>query len=196
VSVIFLALLFWSESLFTPLQILFVNFLTDGLPALALGMEPADPEAMRRPPRRAESRIISPRSLTPILGVGGVVCACTLAALALGHAWGGDDLGNDMALATLVGAHLAAAFVFRNEKRGVFQLRRNNWLVVAVASSSLLLVAVYRIPAFHGQFEVEPLSVAQTLVVIGLSTLPLVLGEIAKLTRLVERLGLLPPDYG
>ncbi len=196
VSVIFLALLFWSESLFTPLQILFVNFLTDGLPALALGLEPADPEAMRRPPRRAESRIISPRSLTPILAVGGVVSACTLAALALGHAWGGADLGNDMALATLVGAHLAAAFVFRNEKRGVFQLRRNNWLVVAVASSALLLVAVYRIPAFHGQFDVAPLSVAQTLVVIGLSTLPLVLGEIAKLTRLVERLGLLPPDYG
>ena len=193
VGVIFLALLIWSSSPLTPLQILFVNLLTDGLPALALGAEPLDPTLMQRPPRAPKSGIISGRSLTPIVGIGGVVSACALVAYALGRRWGGVELAGDMALATLVGAHLAAAFVFRNEARTFFSLPANHWLTAAVASSALLLLAVYQIPVLHDRFDVRPLSAEHTLVVLALSIVPIALGEAAKLSNLLKRFGLLPP---
>jgi Ca2+-transporting ATPase len=192
VGVIFLALLIWSDSPLTPLQILFVNLLTDGLPALALGAEPLDPTLMQRPPRAVKSGIISVRSLTPIIGIGGVVSACALIGYALGRRWGGDELAGDMALATLVGAHLAAAFVFRNEARTFLSLPANHWLTAAVASSALLLVAVYQVPVLHDRFDVRPLSSEHTLVVLALSMVPVAVGEAVKLSNLLKRFGLLP----
>jgi Ca2+-transporting ATPase len=192
VSVIFLALLVWSTSPLTPLQILYVNLLTDGLPALALGFEPADPSVMTRPPRPAKSRIISRRSLVPILGIGGSLSACALAAYALGRHWGGDALGADMTLAALVGAHLGAAFVFRNESRPFFRLPLNLWLIAAVLSSALLLVAVYDIPGLNDQFHLRPLPLRETAVIAGLSLVPFLLGEAAKALGLPRRFNLLP----
>jgi Ca2+-transporting ATPase len=192
VAVIFIALLVWSTSPLTPLQILFVNLLTDGLPALALGVEPVDPLVMRRPPRPPDARIISGRSLMPILGIGGVVAGCTLVAYALGREWGGGDLGRDMALATLVGAHLAAAFIFRNEARPFLQLKANHWLTAAVASSALLLFAVYEIGPVAERFDLRPLALEHMAVVAGLSLVPLLIGEAAKASGLLRRLGLLP----
>jgi len=192
VSVVFLALLIWSTSPLTPLQILYVNLLTDGLPALALGVEPADPGVMTRPPRPTRSRIISQRSLVPILGIGGSLSACALAAYALGRHWGGDALGADMTLAALVGAHLGAAFVFRNESRPFFRLPVNPWLAAAVLSSALLLIAVYDIPGLRHQFHLRPLPLRETAVIVCLSLVPFVLGEAAKALGLPRRFNLLP----
>ncbi|HXH22343.1 MAG TPA: cation-translocating P-type ATPase [Dehalococcoidia bacterium] len=192
VAVIFIALLVWSASPLTPLQILFVNLLTDGLPALALGLEPVDPMTMTRPPRRPGAGIISKRSLMPIVGVGGVVAACTLVGYALGREWGGAALGRDMALATLVGAHLAVAFVFRNESRPFFALRANHWLTAAVASSALLLVGLYEAPFLSERLDVHSLAWKHMAVVAALSLAPLAVGEAAKVSGVLRRAGLLP----
>jgi Ca2+-transporting ATPase len=192
VAVIFIALLIWSTSPLTPLQILFVNLLTDGLPALALGVEPVDSALMRRPPRRADAGIISRLSLIPILGVGAVVAGCTLVAYALGRDWGGPALGRDMALATLVGAHLAVAFVFRNEARPFLRLAANHWLTAAVASSALLLFAVYEIAPVAERFDVRPLAAGHLAVVVALSAVPVIIGEAVKASGVLRRFGLLP----
>ena len=191
-AVIFSCLLIWSTSPLTPLQILFVNLLTDGLPALALGIEPEDPAAMRRPPRRGTAGILSVRSFVPILGVGGAVTASTLLAFAIGLSWEGADLAKDMTLATLVGAHLGAAFVFRNELHSIVHLRVNYWLIGAVLSSLTLLALVYQIDALASIFEVHSLKWDHLLAVGALSVAPLLAAEAIKLSGVLPRLGLLP----
>ncbi len=191
IAVIFLVVMAWSESPFTPLQILFVNLLTDGLPALALGMEPSKEAAMGAP-RRAGASIIGWRSVTPIAGVGGSVAAVTIAAYGLGRYWEGDELAKSMALATLIGAQLLVSFVFRNERRGAFALPMNWPLALATAASLALFLLVYTVPFLEDTFKVATLSAKEAAVVCGLSVAPLLLSETIKATGILERLHLLP----
>ena len=194
ILVIFLALAFASETVLTPLQILFVNLVTDGLPALALGVEPASLAAMHQQPRKRRRSILSLRSLTPILGLGGLIAIASLAAFALGWIWDGEELANRLAFATLVGSQLSASIVFRSEVQPFFKLRRNIWLVAAIAASVLALLAVFHLPPLREAFGTGPLSAAQWLTVASLSAIPLIVGEAVKLSGLVARLHLTPDE--
>ena len=182
------------ESALTPLQILFVNLLTDGLPALALGMEPAAPGLMQRRPRppRRVGGLVSARSLVPVAGIGGLIAVATLAAYGVGRAWEDAELAGHLAFATLVGSQLAASLVFRSESEAIFRLRRNAWLAGAIAVSLVTLLGAFYVPVLSAAFDAEPLSAGQWAVVAALSLIPLLGGEAAKLTRLTQRLNLLP----
>ena len=170
-----------------PIQILFVNLLTDSLPALALGVEPGEPEFMRSGPRRSTA-IFGRDSAAAFIGIGGLIALATFAAYALGQTSGDDALASRLTFATLVGSQLSASFAFRSETRSVVQLPRNLWLVCAVAASALALIAVLYIPVLQDAFDTAPLSPAEWGAVCGLSLLPLVVVEAAKLLGLARRL--------
>jgi P-type Ca2+ transporter type 2C len=187
IAVIFLALLATREVVLTPLQILFVNLLTDGLPALALGLEPVASNVMQRPPRSPGSGLLISRSLVPILGLGSVIAATSLIALAVG-----GDSGASMTFATLIGGQLAASLVFRSESESLFSLAPNRWLTLALVVSVAALAAAFYIPHLSDAFDLDRLSISQWAIVAGLSITPLVVSEFARLTGLLKRFNLVP----
>ncbi len=170
-----------------PLQILFVNLLTDSLPALALGVEPPEPEFMRSGPRRSTT-IFDRDSAAALFGIGALIALVTLAAYAWGQATGDDARASRLTFATLIGSQLAASFAFRSELRSVIHLPRNPWLLVAVAASALALVAVFYVPGLRDAFETGALSASEWGIVAGLSLTPLIVVELAKLTGIARRL--------
>jgi Ca2+-transporting ATPase len=180
ILVVFLALALFGEAALTPLQILFVNLLTDGLPALALGVEPAEAGIMRRRPRTANSRLVSARSVLPVAGMGGLIALVTLIAYVAGSAWQDDGLGTSLAFATLVGSQLGASLVFRNEFLPALRLPPNLWLVGAIVLSCLCLLSVFLLPILRDAFDAALLSPAQWGAVAGLSLLPVGCGEAVK----------------
>ncbi|MDF2630627.1 MAG: sarco/endoplasmic reticulum calcium-translocating P-type ATPase/golgi rane calcium-translocating, partial [Symbiobacteriaceae bacterium] len=145
-----------------PIQILFVNLVTDGLPALALGIEPPEPDVMRRPPRRPDEGVFARRLGIKILGRGLLIGLGTISAFIVGAMTATMTPGllplqdpvvleraRTMALATLVCAQLIHVFDCRSERRNIFEngLFGNPWLVGAVASSlTALLLAIYWTP--------------------------------------------------
>jgi len=177
-----------------PIQILFVNLVTDGLPAMALGVDPLDPDVMKRPPRRADEGVFARRLGIKILGRGTLIGLGTLSAflIALVATDGTPGLNplNDplvlgpartMALATLVCAQLIHVFDCRSERRSIFEthLFSNPWLIGAVASSvTALLLAIYWSP-MATVFNTAPLTGNQWLIVLGLASL----GEVAVALR-------------
>jgi len=179
-----------------PIQILFVNLVTDGLPAMALGVEPTDPDVMRRPPRSPDEGVFARRLGIKILGRGVLIGLGTLTAFLIafftipgtpGVAPYDDPavLGpaRTMALATLVCAQLIHVFDCRSEHRAIWEtpLSHNPWLVAAVASSlTALLLAVYW-PPLAAVFGTAPLTLWQWLVVLLLASAGEVLVAIRRL---------------
>jgi Ca2+-transporting ATPase len=192
VAAVFIALVAAGEAMLTPLQILFVNLLTDGLPALALGVEPPGSFIMRQRPRPQGSRLLGPKSLVPILGLGGLIAAPTLVAYALTRSWDDGEAARSVAFATLVCSQLAASVVFRSETETSLTLRRNPWLYGAIAGSIVALLALFAVPLLRDAFDLTRLSAGQWLLVAGLSLVPLAAGEFAKGSGLVKRLHLEP----
>lgn len=186
VVVVFLVLAIRGDTPLLPLQILFVNLLTDGLPALALGVEPAEPDVMRRPPRPPTAGILSVRSLAPIVGVGVFVAVPTIVAYEWGRSTGDEELARDLAFATLVGTQLAASFEFRSPTQPLFRLHTNRWLPLAVLASAGSLLVVFYIPPLQDTFRTEALAWNQWLGVAGLSLAPLLVTEVVKLTPLAR----------
>jgi Ca2+-transporting ATPase len=194
IAVVFLLLALAVDPVLTPLQILFVNLLTDGLPALALGVEPAAPGVMQQPPRPRGRGLISEQSFVPIIGLGGAVAFASLAAYWLGRTWEAEDSVASMTFATLVGAQLAVSLVFRSETESVFRLPRNLWLFGALVASLLALLAVFYIPVLQDAFEVQPMSLERWLAVASLSLAPLLAGELVKASGLLQRFDLAPRE--
>jgi len=186
-AVVFLVLTVDGTTPLLPLQILWVNLLTDSFPALALGLEPSEPGVMQRPPRPPATGIFDARSLLPIIGIGSLVAAPALVAYAWGRATEGVELARQLTFATLIGAHLAATFNFRSPTRSIFQLSSNRWVIGAIALSAVLLVAVIYLPWLQRPFRTEPFSVHEWLAIGGLSLVPLVVVEALKLLRLAPR---------
>ncbi len=183
VLVVFLALSVEGATPLLPLQILFINLLTDGLPALALGAEPAEPDVMTRRPRPTKAGILGAASLAPIAGIGGLIAAATLAAYWWAQATGDDELAREMTFATLVGAQLAAALQFRSPTRPLLSLRRNVWLLGAIVLSFSLLLAAIHAPFLQPAFDTSGLSAREWAVVGGLSLAPFAVVEALKLAR-------------
>jgi Ca2+-transporting ATPase len=170
-----------------PVQILFVNLLTDSLPALALGVEPAEPQFMRSGPRQSRS-IFGRDSLAALLGIGSLIAAVTLAAYAWGQSAGEDELASSMTFATLVGSQLAASLAFRSQTQSVLGLAPNYWLYRAILASATALFAVFYVPLLRDAFETAPLSICEWGVVAGLSLVPFVVVEGAKVTGFARRI--------
>jgi Ca2+-transporting ATPase len=160
------------------IQILLVNLITDGLPALALARDPASARTMTSPPRRG-TQLFDRRTWSALALIGLFVGGATLAAFGVGRAFG-EDTAQTMAFATLALSELALVFALRSPRAHAWQLPRNDWLVASVAASTAVVAAVIYLPAAHGLFATVALSASEALLVVGLALVPLVLAEAAK----------------
>jgi Ca2+-transporting ATPase len=160
------------------IQVLFVNLVTDGLPALALAGDPATARTMATPPRRG-SRLFDRPTWLALGLVGLAVGGATLAAFAAGRALGGGT-AQTMAFATLALSELALVFGLRSETSAAWRVPRNGWLVAAVLASTAVVATVIYAPFAHGAFGTTPLDLRAALVVAALALLPIGAVELAK----------------
>jgi Ca2+-transporting ATPase len=168
-------------------QLLWINLVGDGAPALALGMDPADPAAMRRPPRPRNEGVMTRRMWAGIFFVGVITAAGTLlvldASLPGGLIQGSGSLryAQTMAFTTLVLFSLFTVFISRSEHQSAFVgLFSNLWLWGAVLLSLLLQLAVVYIPFLQQGFSTASLSLADWLRCTAVASSVLWLTEAAK----------------
>jgi Ca2+-transporting ATPase len=175
-------------------QILWINLVTDGPPALALGVDPADDGLMARPPRPTGERVITPAMWRGILLVGVIMAAGTLfvldASLPGGFVHGSGDLryGQTMAFTTLMLFQIFNVFNARSDDRSAFaHLFTNRWLWAAVAGSVVLQAVVVYVPFLQNAFGTTPLGGRDWLVSVAVASSVLWLREAEKAMRRVAR---------
>ena len=163
----------------SPLQILWINLVTDGLPAIALGLTQPDDDIMRRPPRSPKEGVFSRGLHLKVLGRGLLIAASTLAVfiLALQDPRADEVRARTLAFTTLVLTQLVYAFQCQSEHHSVFEvgLRRNPRLVAAAGTSLGMHLAVLYVPLLQPVFGVVPLDGADWLLVALFSTWDLIL---------------------
>ncbi|MFR9215801.1 MAG: cation-translocating P-type ATPase [Ruthenibacterium sp.] len=167
---------------FLPVHLLFINLLTDSLPAIAIGMEPARPGLLEQKPRDPRAPILDKPAAVRIFGQGALIAAATMAAFYLGYAWGGASAAATMAFATLTLARLFHGFNCRG-KEPIFRLGlgSNRFSLLAFAGGTVLLAAVLFVPGLSGLFAVTPLGATQVWQVAALAFAPTVLIQIFKI---------------
>jgi Ca2+-transporting ATPase len=177
-------------------QILWINLVTDGAPALALGVDPADDGLMRQPPRPAGERVITRRMWVGILLVGLVMAAGTVyvldAALPGGLVPGTGDVpyAQTMAFTTLMLFQLFNTFNARSDDESAFaRIFVNRWLWGAIALSLLLQLAVLYVPPLQRAFGTVALSVGDWLQCTIVASAVLWIREADKMIRRVLRRG-------
>jgi len=168
-------------------QILWINLVTDGAPALALGMDPADPDVMVRPPRPRGEGVLTRRMWAGIGYVAVIMAAGTLAvidaSLPGGLIEGSGDLAyaQTMAFNTLVFFSLFNVFNARSDERSAFpDLFTNGWLWAAVGVSLLLQLAVVYTPFLQQAFSTVALEPRDWLVCAAVASSVLWLRELGK----------------
>ncbi|MGN0349450.1 MAG: calcium-translocating P-type ATPase, PMCA-type [Roseburia sp.] len=173
-----------------PIQLLWLNLVTDSLPALALGMEPVEEGIMEQKPRNPKDSIFAHGFAVEMVFYGIMVGVITLVAYALGEyvlsdPEVADATANTMAFATLVFCELTRAFAVRSERHSIFQigLFSNKTMNKAFVVGLGLQLAVLLIPALQPIFNVTSLTATEWLVVVGLALLPLATSEIVKAVR-------------
>lgn len=182
IAIIFIATLVGWPSPLTALQLLWLNLVTDGAPALALGTEKGDPDIMQQAPRPPKEPIINRFMQLGILIQTIAITSVTLIAFYVGRSTN-LHYAETMAFVTLSCSELVRAFTARSEyypllKIGVFRNKYMNW---AVLSSMLLIMAVVYIPFFNTVFSTVPLGWAQWRLVFPLLIIPSVAAELTKL---------------
>ncbi len=167
-----------------PVQLLWINLVTDGLPALALATDPIDPGVMRRPPRPASAQLADGAALRGLLLTGALTAAVSLAAYGFELSRGAElAVARNAAFSTLVFAELLRAFGARSATRllheiGIFSNLR---LLAIVGASFGLQLAIHHQPNLARLFDVSPLSLAQCAAQIALGCVPLLALELRKL---------------
>jgi P-type Ca2+ transporter type 2C len=172
-----------------PLQILWMNLVTDGLPALALGVEPAEKDVMRRPPYSSIDSVFGRGMIQFILIVGLI-----MSALAIGAAWflwsQGDLHWQTMLFTTLVFTQVAVAFAVRSEQQPVIRagLFSNRSMVLAVVLTIGLQLAVVYLPFAQVIFKTTAMPVEDLALSIGLAAAVFIIVEVWKTSaRLAAR---------
>ena len=160
------------------IQVLLVNLVTDGLPALALARDPASPETMTTPPRTGRE-LFNTRTWHALLWIGILVGAATFAAFSIGRALGGD-IAETMAFATLALSELALVYGMRSYSTAAWRMPSNRWLNLSVLASAAVIAAVVFFPAANTPFATEPLSAVAVAVVVALALAPLAAVELLK----------------
>lgn len=164
-----------------PVQILWINLVTDGFPALALAEEPSDQDIMRRPPRAPEVRFLEWERILIIFGQGMFISLITLAAFASCLYSTDKDLvlARTVAFTVLVVAHLVHAFNCRSDRSSLLKigLWTNRPLLLATVASAVLQVTIVLTPWTREVFKVAPLNPEHWVLAFGLGILPLLAME-------------------
>ncbi len=205
IMIIFLATLFGLPMPLTVIQLLWLNLLTDGLPALALAMEKGDPDTMSRPPRPKDESIINKSMRTGLIVQTIAQTGVVLGAFLLGLSWhlGGGQPANGvglqdllrfdwrgvdvqiaetMAFVTLSLCELFRAYTVRSERLSLFRIGvfSNKFMQYAVLLSVVLMLLVVNVPFLQPIFNTHFLTVREWAVVLALAILPAVAEEITK----------------
>lgn len=168
---------------FAPVHLLFINLLTDSLPALAIGMEPADERLLDEKPRDPKTGIMTRDFIMTMIAEGILIAVVTMTAYHIGIA-GNPAKASTMAFATLTMARLFHGFNCRS-KESIFEigLGSNKYSLYAFAAGVCLLALVIFVPFLHSVFSVENLSATAIAQIIGLSFIPTVIIQLVKLCR-------------
>ncbi|MDY0257770.1 cation-translocating P-type ATPase [Gudongella oleilytica] len=168
-----------------PIQLLWLNLVTDSFPALALGVEKGEPDIMNQPPRNPDEAILDKRMLVGVTFQAIAVAAASLSAYLLAlRMYGLENIeeARTITFATLIVAELLRAYSSRSQKFtlakiGVFS---NKSMVYATLGAFLLLLAVIYIPFMNGIFYTFPLTFVDWEIVLSFAFIPLVVGELTK----------------
>lgn len=166
---------------FAPVHLLFINLLTDSLPALAIGMEPAERNLLSQPPRDPKQGILTKDFIRDLLLQGGLIAVCTMIAFHMGLEKGGAAMASTMAFATLTMARLFHGFNCRSDK-SIFRLgfKRNWYSLGAFVAGVCLLALVLFVPVLERVFSVTPLSGGQIGMIVLLALIPTIIIQITK----------------
>ena len=169
---------------FAPVHLLFINLLTDSLPAIAIGMEPAEKDLLSEKPRNPKTGILTKDFMLTILTQGGIIAVCTMIAFHLGLGSGNAGIASTMAFATLTLARLFHGFNCRS-RHNIFKLGfSSNWYSLgAFAAGVCLLGLVMFVPFLQKLFSVTPLTMSQTGSVCLLAAIPTILIQASKILR-------------
>ena len=186
VLVVFVTALLSPAAALLPLQLLWMNLVTDGLPALALGVDPGDPGVMDRAPRDADDSILTPRAQLGLVWQGAVMTGACLALyyLVAPHLAGyTPNLDRTMLFTALVLTELLHAFDFRSASLSVWHpgSLRNRWLVLGLFGSMALQCLVVYLPAAQQVFHTAPLQPVHWLAVIGAAVIAVAIMDGAKI---------------
>lgn len=167
---------------FEPVQLLFINLVTDSLPALAIGMEPSDKLLLKNKPRNPKEGILNRKSGLRLLSYGVLIAMVTLAAYFQGLRVNAEAACT-MAFATLTLARLFHGFNCRSD-RSIKEIRlfSNRWSVAAFVTGALLLGIVLVVPAMRGLFMAVKLSTAQIAWIIMLAAAPTMIVQMLRVT--------------
>lgn len=187
VITVFVAMLLWHKTPLLSMQLLWINLVTDSLPAIALGMEPVEKDIMERKPKPKNEGIFAHGLGLRVVLQGCMFAALTLIGFCMGEAATGTLAGGQtMAFAVLAVSQVIQAYNMRSEhslfKIGVFSNRKLNWACLA----SLLLVALVLFTPVRVAFGLVALSWQSHLTALGLALIPMVLMELSKAFGLIK----------
>ena len=187
VLVMLFAALFGLPLPLLPIQILWMNLVTDGIPALALAVDPKAPDLMKRPPRRPEARLLDSGRLLAIGGEGLMLAALALGAFSYSLYGLHQNLeqARTVAFTVMVVAQLVHAFNCRSDRWSLFQLGvgTNRALVWAVCLSFAVQVAVLTVPAVSSVFKAAALPVEDWELMGAAGLVPFIAMELIKMAR-------------
>lgn len=170
---------------FAPVHLLFINLLTDSLPAIALGLEPHSSDVMDEKPRPMNESILTRDFLMKIGTEGLSIGVTTMIAFMIGYNSGGAVLASTMAFGTLCTARLVHGFNCKEDKPVIFTNRffNNIYLIGAFLIGFALITSVLMIPALHNLFKVQTLTITQLLIVYGLAAVNLPVIQLIKAVK-------------
>lgn len=170
---------------FAPVHLLFINLLTDSLPAIALGLEPHSGDVMKERPRPMDQSILTGEFLWSIVTEGLMIGVTTMAAFWIGYGQGGNALASTMAFGTLCAGRLVHGFNCKSEKPVIFSRRlfNNRYLIGAFLLGLALITSVMVVPALQSVFKVVSLDLGQLLTIYGLALLNLPVVQFMKWIR-------------
>lgn len=167
-----LSSIFYIETPLIPIQILLVNLATDGLPAIALGVDPPMEDIMLRKPRPKNESIFGDGLIFKIIIRGSLIGICTILSFLTAKYYNMDlNTCRTIALCTLIMSQLIHVFECRSEKHSIFEINifSNMYLFLAVSISLLMVLGVLYIDFFRGVFHTVALNIGQWLIVIFFS---------------------------
>ena len=176
-------------TLFNPVHLLFINLITDCFPALALGLEKAEPDTMKRPPRSSSDGIFSGGMAGDIAYQGILITVITLVSYIIGHSMevghfaiphGVSHDGMTMAFLTMSMCEIFHAFNMRSQRKSVFKLGHNIVLWMAMLGYVALTTIVLEVPAVANAFGFTPVSWNEYAIAIGLAVLIVPIVETVK----------------
>ena len=178
---IFVGLLLGVKSPLLAIQLLWINLVTDSLPAIALGLEPPEKDIMNRPPRNPRKSIFADGLMGRIIVEGFMIGMFTILAFFIGNKYYGLEVGRTMAFISLGMLELIHSFNVKSEesifKAGILE---NKYLIGAFLLGTILQVGIVFIPSLAEIFKLTQLNNIQWLITLGISIAPIFIIEIQK----------------